>query len=141
MVNRCDGRCGLAGTFHVHGESNPDDSLTFAEAMALDPSEVEVRWAVDSDVWYRMDAAGVEQATLGRLRGAHFRRSRPKRSRVQEMANGKFDFGRIETQEQVWMTYAIRAVCEFVRSLKLGYRDHDDEVAGRIEREFLEPRR
>ena len=112
---------------------NNDDCLTFAEAMALDPSEVE--WKINCD-WLRLGT----DVTLGELRVASFRRlSRPRKSRVQEMAEEKRATHTpalfVETAVK-YMTDAIRVVCEYLRN----ETGAGGCYARDIERHFLEPR-
>jgi hypothetical protein len=102
--------------------------LTFAEAMALDPSEVEVCFA---DNWYPLRGIA-DSHTLATFRCAKFRRAKPKRSRVQEMAG-------VSEYDHRLMASTIRAVCEWLRSKQTDLHEFKD-VAPYIEREFLEPR-
>jgi hypothetical protein len=102
--------------------------------MAMDPSEVETSWG---SVWMTL-AKCADGHTLADFRCTKFRRAKPKRSRVQEMAE--------ETEavisdprwtpKQAWMTHAISAVCKFVRET---WTVHG-VIAPDIEREFLVPR-
>jgi hypothetical protein len=98
--------------------------LTFAEAMALDPSEVEVLGEVYG---WQLLATDLSHWSLDYLRTAKFRRAKPKRSRVQEMASNE-DLGRAEL-----VAMAIRAVCEYMRP-------RFDGAAYLVEREFLDTR-
>lgn len=113
-----------------------DDTLTFAEAMALDPSEVEVDADANGDWKLLADFLGY---TLLRLRKyAKFRRSRPKRSRVQEMAE-EYRKGPGSRPFEGLVEATIRSVCEYLR--KSDSTKHCPRVsADDIEREFLEPR-
>lgn len=117
------------------------NQLTFAEAMALDPGEVEVRWAVDSDDWYRMDAAAVDHAMLKRLRGAYYRRARPKRSRVQEMADNRFGAGSHENYvDAKARSETALAICAWLREDKNNSCVTPHMIADFVEHEFLRPR-
>lgn len=91
-----------------------DDSLTFAEAMALDPSEVEGQFG---EKWWHLDDRRVAATlTLDVLRHCEFRRSRPKRSRVEEMAEQHFKNGTHENYvAQKAATETIRSVCKWLR--------------------------
>lgn len=65
-----------------HANDEPCSCLTFAEAMALDPSKVEYRSPLDAQ--WRLVASELGTMTnLATLRATLFRRARPKRSRVQ----------------------------------------------------------
>ena len=97
------------------------ECLTFAEAMALYPSEVEFQ-LTGCQGWSPMRLAG--DVKLESLREGKFRRSRPKRSRVQEMFPSLIQREGAET--------AIRAVLDYLN--RNGYGDCN------IERHFLEPR-
>ena len=120
------------------------DDLTFAEAMALDPSEVEVLDNVPANApRWKLLAACLDGFTMSWFRTARFRRARPRRSRVQEMAEEHYESTRagVDITEFVsaGMTRAIRAVCEWLRTSEAGHMiDHD--LPGQVEREFLEPR-
>lgn len=116
----------------------PDELLSFACAMALDPSEVEVQIGVP---WMPLDAE-TSSLPLRILRQKEFRRSRPKRSRVQEMAERDWGTGQSVTDAAGAMKQAIRAVCEY---LAAGCADIPKgglsrELAADVERHFLEPR-
>jgi hypothetical protein len=104
------------------------DTLTFAEAMAMDPSEVEASWG---SVWMTVDKCA-DSGTLADFRCAKFRRAKPKRSRVQEM---EFE----TVYERTAAEYAIRAVCEWLGSDQ-GPDSVDAMTVRAIEREFLVPR-
>lgn len=121
-------------------KTQPDDSLTFSEAMALDPSEVEVwhhdRWSpllLDPEPPY-----GDWLFTF--LRSAKFRHiQRQKRSRVDDMAiakEGAFDVNARERSRHY--AEAIREVCEYL-DLHV-YRSTGCAVSKQIERAFLEPK-
>ena len=121
------------------------EELTFAEAMALDPSEVET-YHHGTGKWVSLRTAELQTvATMRkcefRLVGSSWELPKPKRSRVQEMAE--------ETEavicdprwtpKQAWMIHAIGAVCKFFRD-EPGTNSLTEETARCIEREFLEPR-
>jgi hypothetical protein len=106
----------------------PGDSLTFAEAMALDPSEVEGEYPGGGVPWQLLTV--LEGCTVKFLRTCTFRRARPKRSRVQELCEQAV----MESGVSVG-TRAIRAVCEYLRK-QGGYGPAPDD----IEHEFLVPR-
>ena len=118
------------------------DGLTFAEAMALDPSEVEVLDNVPANApRWKLLAACLDGFTMSWFRTARFRRARPRRSRVQEMA---VDFlheerGGNEAHTSMAMTTAVRAVCEWLRTSEAGHMINHD-LPGQVECEFLEPR-
>lgn len=114
-----------------------DGSLTFAEAMALDPSDVECR-EFGHDPWHRLRVW--EHSPLLMIRNFQFRRrNHPKRSLVQEMADMR-KFPRASHDHEA-MTEAILAVCEYLREHEgvdkqsTCWRPSED-----IERHFLEPR-
>ena len=83
-----------------------DESISFAEAMALDPLDVE--WLTpDGETW--LPLRGQEsQLSVKWATGTSWRRARPRLTRVQEMANGAP--GYLRGAEE-----AIRAVCEYLR--------------------------
>jgi hypothetical protein len=114
--------------------------LTFAEAMALDPSDVEVQHDVDKHRWLPL-SEHLTDMTLRYLRQRTFRRAKPKRSRVQEMGEALLKEGKLGVYGSLVdesMVAAIRAVCEWMR--RRGAIGLLDVVASDIEREFLEPR-
>ena len=111
------------------------ECLTFAEAMALYPSEVEFQ-LTGCQGWSPMRLAG--DVKLESLREGKFRRSRPKRSRVQEMAEARFS-SLLPTEKGFYeqgAVEAIRAVCEYLRDTG----DRNCSHADYVERHFLEPR-
>ena len=111
--------------------------LTFAEAMALDPSEVEYRLrGVVGAVWVPFC---VDMPVRELRSNWEFRRARPRRSRVQEMAEAPAG-GTLGEVRATFGEAIVRAVCEYIRETPRGYKDHDAQVARDIEREFLEPR-
>lgn len=114
----------------------PDDTLTFAEAMALDPSEVEFTTPTGGN-WMRLD--GYLGCSLEHMRLNRFRRSRPKRSVIEKMADAKVE-GDVTISERLCfkagLETAIRAVCEWLRDGTV----EDEGRATRIERHFLEKR-
>ena len=100
--------------------------------MALDPGEVEVK-LMGCSGWspFRL-AMNFKHADI---RNASFRRARPRKSRVQDMAeasNFREPFKRYIYAEGCGD--AIRAVCEYLR------KDGFGETVDNIEREFMEPR-
>jgi hypothetical protein len=111
--------------------------------MALDPSEVEAAWGT---VWMTL-AKCADGHTLADFRCAKFRRAKPKRSRVQEMAernyresndcagNKYFEAERVEHYGE-----AIRAVCEWQREQWSECKSAHVIGPAAIEREFLVPR-
>lgn len=113
-----------------------DNTLKFAEAMALDPSDVEAEvngtWRPLLDV--------EEDFSIRQLRKCKFRRSRPRRSRVEEMADARWvpgthycearDVDRWTREEMV------KEVVKFVRET---WPVHG-VIAPYIERHFLEKR-
>ena len=115
--------------------------LTFAEAMALGPGEVET-YHHGTGKWVSMQTA--ELQTLATMRRCEFRRAgsnwelpKPLRSRVQEMADEYSSLGdrSIEVIKNS-MDVAIREVCKYLRA-----EPHNSTSwAGDIEREFLVPR-
>lgn len=124
-----------------------DDTLTFAEAMALDPGEVEVEiycGPVPSTKWLSLSVAQ-DAVAVSMLRQSKFRRYRPKRSRVEEMACPNTNGIRSDVAIQMMldreqaMTEAIRAVADWLAQVEAGHMiEHD--LPGRVRREFLEPR-
>jgi hypothetical protein len=106
--------------------------------MALDPSEVEVRFPDRG--WVELDK--YKHSQLGVLRVSDFRRAKPRRSRVQEMMD------KVSTDDSIaWCSYrnglteGIRAVCEYVAKAPFASSGITwDTLAAAIEREFLEPR-
>lgn len=112
--------------------------LTFAEAMALDPSEVEFM-VIGGPQWRNLFETA-DTFTLAHFRCAKFRRSRPKRSRVEEMAEHvdgrKDEYTRYAAYD---MERAIRAVCEYLRSWS-GWKSDGADIAKGVENHFLEPR-
>ena len=112
-------------------------NLTFAEAMALDPSEVEYRLRGERCVWIPFC---VDMPVRELRSNWEFRRARPRRSRVQEMADRGVEPTPGKSYVETIATIAIRSVCEYIRETPRGYKDHDAQVAASIEREFLEPR-
>ena len=122
--------------------------LAFAEAMALDPSEVEV-WAKGGwEPLHRRPDYPTGDWVLSFLRQAKFRRrARPKRSRVQEMAEAHMsDDPRaallIDGTFQAWGEQVIRAVCEHLPGAIMENRKQECEltVVGLVLRHFLDPR-
>jgi hypothetical protein len=110
-------------------------SLTFAEAMALDPSDVEFKGlGHDRTSLYPWQ----QNYGLARWREAQFRRARPRRSRVQEMAETFRDSDSPKSYD-VAMATSIRAVCEYLRTQNTFAGSPGGFAAG-IEREFLEVR-
>jgi hypothetical protein len=110
--------------------------LTFAEAMALDPSEVEVRFRGG---WLALDK--YKHLTLDALRVSDYRRAKPKRSRVQEMMD------RVSKDDSVaWCSYrnglteGIIAVCAHLRELGHTRTGDATAFASLINGAFLEPR-
>ncbi len=114
----------------------PCECLTFAEAMGMDPSEVEVSFPDGGFV--ALDK--YKHSSLSLLRLSSFRRVRPKRSRVQEMMD------RVSKNDSVaWCSYrnglteGVLAVCEYLRKHPTqAHRGH--AISCDIEREFLEPK-
>lgn len=141
------GSCAARYILHAQAAANAgpvagkvrDGSLTFAEAMALDPSEVEYHAGIEgnSDRWLSV-ADNQGRYPLSAFRDAKFRRSRPKRSRVEEMADGKATKGCVDCGYDIMLASAykeaILAVCEFVAG------KYDADVDYDIRREFLEKR-
>jgi len=132
--SKCDG-CTCTEPLHHspygHCLLGCNQTLTFAKAMALDPSEVEVDRHADGDWKPLSDWLGI--SLLAGMRTCYFRRARPKRSRVQEMAETAANItGDLSTERHAAMIQAIRAVCEYLN--RNCYGDCN------IEREFLEPR-
>ncbi len=107
--------------------------LSFAEAMALDPSEVEV-WAKGGwEPLHRRPDYPTGDWVLSFLRQAKFRRAKPKRSRVQELAIAMEGADDVHAKERAeCYREAIRAVCEYMRP-------RFDGAAYLVERHFLEP--
>ncbi len=114
--------------------------LTFAEAMALDPSEVEALGTEDG--WQRL-SDDLGHWTLDYLRTARFRRARPRQSRVQEMAERFYADtpagALLADYTGSAMKEAVRAVCAQLRK-EGAYYSSDAVTAERLEREFLVPR-
>ena len=106
--------------------------LTFAEAMALDPSDVE--WH-DGVLWRSLEGNG--EYTLDFLRKVKFRHARPRRSRLEEMAT-QYRESRGPSSVEAIIELAIRAVCKYLRTEVIGAPRFI--AACDIEREFLEPR-
>ena len=103
--------------------------------MALDPSEVEI-YHHGTGKWVSLRTAELQTvATMRkcefRLVGSSWELPKPKRSRVQEMAESRYaspgDFAEV-----------IRAVCEYLRVERAS--SHSEATARAVEREFLEPR-
>jgi hypothetical protein len=112
-----------------------DGSLTLAEAIALDPGEVECRF--DHQWWLLGDPRVAASLTLRDLRIAKFRRAKPRPSRVQEMAATYGIDGEWRRSYERGAAEAIRAACEWLRAeSRLGFERNPDA----IEREFLESR-
>ena len=113
--------------------------MTFQEAMALDPAEVEFNQGGSSALWHNLGSYLV--LSLEEFRLFTFRRARAKRPRVEEMAETFLMEERAGNLEHTTksMTHAIRAVCEYLRE-----REDIGELrrgwAAAIERHFLEPR-
>ena len=108
-------------------------NLPFAEAMALDPSDVE--YTAYGLRWDSLATFDNHRWTWNELKLLRFRRARPRRSRVQEMAEN-FANGAGEQ----YMIVIIRAVCEYLRTACQHGEDSSAEYAKVIEREFLEER-
>jgi hypothetical protein len=123
------------GEIEACEDCNPG-RLTFAEAMALDPSEVEVMCKGGSFVLLSDDPM---HWTLTYLRHARFRRAKPKRSRVQEMAETYGIDGEWRRSYGRGAEAAIRAACEYLRNQGLSEWS-GKQFAGDVEREFLVPR-
>jgi hypothetical protein len=105
--------------------------------MALDPSEVEVRCPEDHCWGLLSGRIGMK---LSIAREATFRRAKPKRSRVQEMADereGAFDVHARDRGEHY--REAVQAVCQYAREWDRG-NFKVAQLANDIERYFLEPR-
>lgn len=140
-----DGPC-FSGCIHRYHRIVPDDSPTFAEAMALDPSEVEARWATTThgDRWVPLTEVLHSPTHISQLRSAHYRRrSRPRRNRVEEMAGTFYDLTpageELGKYAERAMKVAIRSVCEYVRTSSV-FDASIQKLAADIERHFLEPR-
>ena len=121
--------------------------LTFAEAMALDPSEVEVHMLRSrGPQWERLSVGLMDELTLADALKCHFRRARPGKSRVQEMAERGVEPTPGKSYVETIATIAVRAVCEYMRThvycTRAPHRQPLDggDVAKDIEREFLEPK-
>ncbi|HXS24371.1 MAG TPA: hypothetical protein VN719_09085 [Gemmatimonadales bacterium] len=122
--------------------------LAFAEAMAMNPSEVEFCYEPGpcGANWSPL-AAGMDQSLHG-MRHAKFRRARPrvrpKRTRVQKMALalcGELEAPPVVVDAAKRYEEAVLAVCEYLRDdSKNRASYHRDVTADDIEREFLEPR-
>lgn len=126
--------CGKPDSTFKCAPDCPRRELTFAEAMALDPSDVEFN---DGVLWRRLADNG--EYSIDYLRMHRFRRARPKRSRVQEMAARKWpraasDIVLVDEQAR---EEAMRAVCHYLRTTSPHPSLH---YAREVEREFLEPR-
>jgi hypothetical protein len=123
-----------------------DETLAFAEAMAMDPSEVEFCYepGPTGANWSPL-AAGMDQSLHG-MRHARFRRALPRRSRVEEMAGvGETHIGIDTGKRAEFAGRVVNAVCEFLRKEKIGVRAAigpcgPESAWAAIEREFLEPR-
>ena len=115
-----------------------EPAAAVAAAMALDPSEVEAKWENQAD-WRSLALIGGSYP-LAVFRTAQFRRSRPKRSRVEEMAHSdKYAYNNVACER--FGSDLIRAVCEWLREPDKGASDGAaSSLSRRIEREFLEPR-
>jgi hypothetical protein len=109
--------------------------VTFAEAMALDPSDVEVMDKHGEWVPLERPNHPGGEFLLSWLRKAQLRRRvRPRRSRVQEMADVMTgDSGTISDYRARFGEQLIRAVCAYL--LATGF----PPLATDIEREFLGP--
>lgn len=115
------------------GNVKPDDPLTFAEACSNPKGYAEVKDRNGN--WETFDPCKDYQAIF--LSCASFRRVRPRRSRVQEMAEAEsISYARDRRIETTTAHYirAIWSVCEWLR--KSGY----GQCAEDVDREFLEPR-
>jgi hypothetical protein len=113
-------------------------ALTFAEAMALDPSEVEVKHRGEWGPLERPNSPSGE-FFLSWLRTAEFRKkARPMRSRVQEMAAVMTgDSGTIPDYRARFGEQLIRAVCAYLETKRAV--SGDNHLAELVERHFLEP--
>jgi hypothetical protein len=109
--------------------------------MALDPSEVEVLYNPATG-WVNL--ADYERIEVRDARGSRFRRAKPKRSRVQEMAETwRCNIAPIHGRGLA--TDTVRAVCEWLRGqagmgAQLACNSSPGHVARAIEVHFLEPR-
>ena len=106
------------------------DDLTFAEAMALDPSEVEMLDNVPANApRWKLLASCLDGFTMSWFRTARFRRASPHRSRVQEMAEAEsISYSRdvpLIQQTEAHYVRAIRAVCEYLRRVNNSYARDD----------------
>lgn len=117
--------------------------LSFAEAYRLHRDGTPVDVMVDGR-WTPLVTEGLGSFSfelLDTFMVTQFRRSRPKRSRVQEMARQCSDAGVRQQFAEEDYVMAIRAVCDYLRSSGKVIDGHRCEAAaGGIEREFLEPR-
>jgi hypothetical protein len=123
-------------------EDRMNDELTFAEAMEV--------WRAGNAVECLGDGTGTNKFRLMPLDDdddgsvvfqswmirAPWRKSRPKRSRIQELAEAIPG----ETSVAGAMDAAVRTVCHHIRDIARGHKDHDAGLADEILRVFLEPR-
>ena len=122
----------------------PCNQLTFAEAMALDPSDVEV---FTHGAWEPLERPNCPSGEflISFLRKTQLRcRAHPKLSRVQEMANSnRYAYNNVACYH--FGDELIRAVCEYLRKENIGawaapLSTSIESAADAIERHFLEPR-
>lgn len=113
--------------------------LTFAEAVALHATLVE--GSHNHGAW--MPLGEFAEVPLAILRTCRFRKAqKPKRSRVQEMAEAESISYPVDVpltqQAEAHYRRAIRAVCEFLRTC--GQNGKASGFANMVNDEFLEPR-
>ena len=97
------------------------------------------RRALRLDSVLRRHANDQLRCLLGQRSDFRRARARPRRSRVQEMAEAPAG-GTLGEVRATFGEAIVRAVCNYIRETPRGYKDHDAQVAADIEREFLEPR-
>lgn len=115
-------------------------NLPFAEAMALDPSDVEVCRCPENNPGEWFNLGNNQWISLDQLLRRHFRRALPRRSRVQEMAERGMALEPGKSDVETIMTEAIRAVCEYLREPECQVPGVGLAISHDIEREFLERR-
>ena len=130
-----------------------DDELTFAEALRQcgERGVVEVfekggrRW---EEFWIDQlngPHVNMDLTTVARFSESKFRRARPKRSRMYEMAQDTAVKPVEKAQCRYFGERVIRAVCEYLRKENIGPRSAmlptgPGSAADAIELHFLEPR-
>lgn len=112
--------------------------LTFVEAMALDPGEVEVDMR-DEKGWVRL--RDHSDRSVAHMRMKRYRRSRPRPTRLQELVAKEINADRrTNTEFEALGIKVVQAVCEYLRERVRTSPPSGPHFADDIEREFLEPR-